>query len=564
MFGKSQQEHDEALRAVLDRLQTKGFTLNRDKCQVNKDEVEFFGIVFTKDGVRPDRKKVIAVEEMAPPQTKAEARSLLGMVGFNERFIPRYAEMTAPIRELTKKDQPWSWGPEHQISFEYLKRSLTSDTVLRSYEVGLDTHLVVDAGPHGLGAALLQKGPQDTTFRPVMFSSRTLKDPETRYSQTEKEALAVRWGVKKHRQFLLGAKATFTVITDHRPLVTMFKKSQGDLPPRIERFVMDLQEYDYNLVYAPGVTNMSDYLSRHPRATTGTTRTAATEEHVRVVVTSALPPAITLDVVKTHTLQDRTLTKLKSLILSGTRPRRNEVDLDLRPFTTDDMYPQLCVVDDVICRGNRVVMPASLQKDVVRLSHQGHQGISKTKAFLRTFCWYPGIDQQVEQTVKECVPCQAATPQYGVPPVQASDLPNGPWLEVQMDFLGLFPSGDYLLVMIDLYSRWLEVYFFRTAPTLKTTIGAMRAIFADKGIPVLVQSDNGPPYQSTGMTEFAAEMGFRYHHITPEWPRTNGSVERINRTLVNAIRSGGFPGDVPSDSPHYHRQKPICRDVWRT
>ncbi|CAB4026070.1 putative protein K02A2.6-like protein [Paramuricea clavata] len=166
----------------------------------------------------------------------------------------------------------------------------------------------------------------------------------------------------------------------------------------------------------------------------------------------------------------------------------------------------LSAVNGVVCRGSRVVVPNALQKRVVELSHRAHQGISKAKHFLRTFCWFPGMDKAVEN-------------QY-----------------VEMDFQGPYPNGEYIFIMIDRYSRWSEMAWFRNAPNANTTIAAMEKIFTNKGVPAVCQSDNGSPFQSKEMEQFSQSSGYRHHHITPEWPRANGTVERFNRNRIRDQR----------------------------
>lgn len=190
-----------------------------------------------KNDIKPDATKVEPLPLARPPKSKEELRSLLGMTGFGERFIPSNAKITAPLRELLKGS--WSWEEKHQHAFEELQQALRDDTLLQPYELGRETQLVVDASLGGLGAVLLQKRSSAEGFRPVVFKSRSLNPPESNYSTTEREALAIRWGIKKFRKYLLGAPQ-FKVITDHKPLQTMFKKTAGDLPPRIEKFVMDM------------------------------------------------------------------------------------------------------------------------------------------------------------------------------------------------------------------------------------------------------------------------------------------------------------------------------------
>ena len=102
----------------------------------------------------------------------------------------------------------------------------------------------------------------------------------------------------------------------------------------------------------------------------------------------------------------------------------------------------------MVLRGNRIVVPCKLRVRAVELAHVGHQGIVKTKRLIREKVWFPGIDRMVKEKVDNCLACQAVTP---------SKLPTGPWKMLAMDFLGPFPSGDYLLIVIDEYSRFPEV-----------------------------------------------------------------------------------------------------------
>ena len=183
------------------------------------------------------------------------------MAGFSERFIPNFASIAHPLRCLLKATR-WEWNETCHAAFEEIKSSLSEYSLLSHYVIGQDTELVVDASVTGLGAVLVQRASKAEPFRPVMFKSRGLKDEETRYSSTEREALAIRWAAKKLRNYLLGAP-TFRIVTDHRPLTYMFNKVSGDLPPRVEKFAMDIQELEYELVYRPGKTCIADYLSRH-------------------------------------------------------------------------------------------------------------------------------------------------------------------------------------------------------------------------------------------------------------------------------------------------------------
>ena len=122
------------------------------------------------------------------------------------------------------------------------------------------------------------------------------------------------------------------------------------------------------------------------------------------------------------------------------------------------------------------------------------------------------------------------------------DFPEGPWLNVRMDFQGPYLNREYVFVMIDRYSRWPECKIMKRAPDAKMTCNAIREVIRNQGRPEFLQSDNGPPFQSKEMRSFAEEMGYDHVHITPEWPKANGMVERFNRSMKEAVQAGCLEG----------------------
>jgi len=182
------------------------------------------------------------------------------------------------------------------------------------------------------------------------------------------------------------------------------------------------------------------------------------------------------------------------------------------------------------------VIPASLQDRVIQLAHQGHQGITKTKALLRSKTWFPKINDMTESAINQCLPCQASTITHTREPLQMTELPDYPWQRVSADFCGPFPSGHYLLVVMDDYSRYPAVELL-TSPSSKATIPLFDKIFAEHGIPEELKTDNGSPFQSEEFAKFSDYLNFYHHRITARWPEANGEVERFMRTLKKAVRT---------------------------
>ena len=220
-------EHRELLRKVLQRLRDKNITLNREKCQFLKKRLEFAGHIWSAEGVQPDPKKVQAIVDAPAPTNVSEVRSFLGMVNYVSRFIPNMATISEPLRVLTKKDTEWKWGQEQESAFQSLKNSISSFQVMAFFDTNKEVTLLVDASPIGLGAVLSQDN------QVVAYASRSLSDVEQRYSQTEREALAIKWACSHFRLYIYGKPVT--IITDHKPLEALFSNPHSKPPPRIER-----------------------------------------------------------------------------------------------------------------------------------------------------------------------------------------------------------------------------------------------------------------------------------------------------------------------------------------
>ena len=214
VHGKTQQEHDTNLEACLQRLREKNLTLNRSKCRFNKSRVEFYGHVFGAEGVSPDPKKITALRESDRPKNVEELRSFLGLAQYCSRFIGNFASIAEPLRKLTKMDATWTWKKKQEDSFNHIKDSIQNHCI-NSYfstDPSLKTKLYVDASPVGLGAILAQETAAGE-LKIIALASRALSPTEQRYSQTEREALAITWGIIHFKLYLLGNM--LVVITDH-------------------------------------------------------------------------------------------------------------------------------------------------------------------------------------------------------------------------------------------------------------------------------------------------------------------------------------------------------------
>ncbi|XP_048765085.2 uncharacterized protein LOC125672921 [Ostrea edulis] len=331
----------------------------------------------------------------------------------------------------------------------------------------------------------------------------------------------------------------FRLVTDHKPLELIFGNPNSKPPARIERWALRLQPYNFKVVYKPGKSNPSDYMSRHPIHQTEIRSLRASkvaEEYINFTISSDIPKSMKLNKFKTHTDKDPMLRELRSSLESGdwTKFAKSKTS-DWKSFYK--LRDEFTLADTgIILKNTRILTPKSLIKRVVELAHEGHQGVVKTKSFLREKVWFPGIDKIVESTIKYCIPCQATVETKRIEPLQMSPQPSGPWTEVSMDFCRPFPSGDYLMVVIDEYSRYPVVEILKSI-SAKSVMTRFDKIFAEFGIPCTLKSDNGPQFNGSEFKQFAEYLGFKHRKITPLWPMANAESERFMRTIEKTIRA---------------------------
>ena len=155
--------------------------------------------------------------------------------------------------------------------------------------------------------------------------------------------------------------------------------------------------------------------------------------------------------------------------------------------------------------------------------------------------WFPGIDKSVERRIASCIPCQASINSSQRQPLKMSPTPDDPWLEASADFCGPFLTGEIVLVVLDAYSKYPEVEIVSSTEA-RNTLPALERIFASHGIPEVLKTDNGPPFQGQAFQEFAAEKGFHHRKITPLWPEANGHVEGFMKNLGKVAQTAHSQG----------------------
>ena len=212
------------------------------------------------------------------------------MVTYLGKFIPDVGSTTEPLRQLTKKDVSLLWSQDHQRHFDKLKEELARLPTLAYFDSQRRTRLVADASPVALGAVLVQFDEQQCP-KVISFASKSLSDVERRYSQTEKESLALVWAVERFYLYLAGL--TFELVTDHKPLEAIFKPTSKP-PARIERWVLRLQSFNFQVIYQPGKLNIADSVSRFCQLTNEKSFDKEGERHIFTILERNTPKAMAI------------------------------------------------------------------------------------------------------------------------------------------------------------------------------------------------------------------------------------------------------------------------------
>lgn len=526
VYGENEQQHDERLEKILETLKGNNVLLNESKCVYKVQQINFLGHELTQKGVKPLKKYMTSIAEFRVPKTIEELQSFLGLVNYINKWLPNLATTSEPLKKLLRQKRGRKaniedlWKDEQDKAFEHLKEGLSTVKSLGYYDANDDTQVIADASPVGLGAVLIQNDGQGP--RIIAYGNRTLTNLERKYSQTEKEALALVWAVEHFCIFLFGKK--FTLITDHKPLEFLFGPKSKPCA-RIERWVLRLQTYRFEIKYKPGKANIADPLSRlcmYSNVPSGTI-----EDYIHHIIEQACPRAVPMQEIIKSSENDTEIKNVRRGIYN------NNWDDTVKEYKIFES--ELCFYDKILLRGNRIVIPKELRKTVLEAAHEGHPGIVAMKSRLRSKVWWPRIDKDAETIVKQCKGCTVVGLPAPPVPMKRRELPIAPWVDIAMDLLGPLPNNNYLLVVVDYYSRYKEIKFTKTI-TSSQIIHFLKEIFSRLGYPTSITADNGRQFISEEFKVYCRQCNIRLFNTIPYWPQMNGEVERQNRDILKRLK----------------------------
>ncbi|KAJ2913860.1 hypothetical protein MD484_g6573, partial [Candolleomyces efflorescens] len=582
-WANSLAEHEANVRKILDACRANGLFLNWKKSVIVSTSVSFLGHVIDREGLHADGSKVDKVVNWPVPRSVKDVRAFLGLVRYLSAFLPALAQHTAILDPLTSnalKNNFPTWTPAYQVAFDAIKRLVVSSDCLTfiDHDSPGDNKIFVttDASNVATGA-VLAFGPTWETARPVAFDSKVLSSAERHYPVHEKEMLAVVRALKKWRAELLGMP--FLIYTDHRTL--QFFETQKDLSQRQARWMEFLCQYDGKIVYIKGDENsaadalsrtvfVEDSMSAQQRAHSLLGPMEDDDEFSVCLVLGGDEdhPFSAARSCSLDAAESKPASSLGSLAISSDSPsprfRRLAAQVDdgllasiregylsdpwcLRLAKVHSSLPDVRSVDGLWFIGERLVIPhvPAVRGKLFALAHDslGHFGLRKSYGALRDSFYWPRMkDHLANLYLKSCDECQRMKDRTSrVPgPLHPLPVPASCGESIAMDFIGPLPDDEgfnCVLTITDRLGSDIRLIPCRTDSTAEE-IGSLffQHWYCENGLPTSIVLDRDRLFVSTFWKTLHRLSGIRLAMSSSFHPETDGSSERTNKSVIQAIR----------------------------
>ena len=522
---------------VLEGCRTKGITISHRKLEVDQ-EIKFAGFVVNGDGVKPNPEKLEGIMSFPVPTNTGELKSFLGMVGQLDWFLPDLTHSKEPLHGLTKKNVVWQWLDDHQKAFEEVKLHLSTNMINHHFDEGLPTELLTDASRlKGLGFALIQR--DGDKIKMIQCGSRSLTSAERNYAVCELEALAIEWAINKKVWWWLRGCNEFKVMTDHRPLVGIFKKPIDEVEnTRLQRFRLKLQGYNFTVEYVPGKEHLiADALSRAPVFSPPEEESADEALKCRSVFEArvmavhnddyGVPEGVgvdqnLLDLIEKAKM-DVDYQRVVVAFKNGEDPSKLSQNHPSRAYKS--IWNDVSLFDDqplLVYQGHRIVVPPSCRARILDILHKPHVGQTKTKKNAQQLYFWPGMTNDIKNVVEKCDECRQRLNMRADEPLQqtAAEYP------FQMVSLDLFAAlNQIFLITADRYSGMVYVDKLRSETTA-AIVTKLEQRFDDMATrPQTIRSDGGPCFRSQEFKAWCADLGIAMEQMSGKNSPSNGHAE---------------------------------------
>ena len=432
-------------------------------------------------------------------------RSFLGLSNYFKRFVSKHSEITAPLVKLCDPDSTkFELDDLARDALSQLKELLTNAPILAIPDDTLPYELICDASGFGCGAVL----PQNE--RPIAFWSCKMNPAETRYHAGEQELLAVVKALEHFRPYIEGA-VHLTVITDHRPNVTLYSRPHSQLSGRQVRWLQFLSRFCIQWEWRKGISNIADPLSRIPCLNSFTASQMQT------------PSDQLLDEIQEAYVHDpyfKDSRKTRQLSFDGSYWRRK----------------------------TSIVVPnySGLREQCIRLHHDlpysGHLGRDRTLDLISRHYWWPGIYTDVSHYANHCDQCQRnKVPAQKLPGLlQPLEIPGHKWESVSTDLITQLPEttkGHTAIVcFVDKLTKMVHLAATVTTIDSKEFVHLfMKEVLAKHGLPRTIVSDRDTRFTSEFFRDVCRYLQIERSMSTAFHPQSDGQTERSNRFVKDRV-----------------------------
>ncbi|KAL0547191.1 hypothetical protein IC582_017119 [Cucumis melo] len=550
IYSKTEAEHEEHLRMVLQTLRDNKLYAKFSKCEFWLKQVSFLGHVVSKAGVSVDPAKIEAVTGWTRPSTVSEVRSFLGLAGYYRRFVENFSRIATPLTQLTRKGAPFFWSKACEDSFQTLKQKLVTAPVLTVPDGSGNFVIYSDASKKGLGCVLMQQG------KVVAYASRQLKSHEQNYPTHDLELAAVVFALKIWRHYLYGEK--IQIFTDHKSLKYFF--TQKELNMRQRRWLELVKDYDCEILYHPGKANVvADALSRkvsHSAALI--TRQAPLHRDLERAEIAVSVGAVTMQLAQLTvqpTLRQRIIdAQSNDPYLVEKRGLAEAGQTDEFSLSSDGGL----LFERRLCVPSNSAVKTELLSEAHSSPFSMHPGSTKMYQDLKRVYWWRNMKREVAEFVSKCLVCQQVKAPRQKPAglLQPLSIPEWKWENVSMDFITGLPRTlkgfTVIWVVVDRLTK--SAHFVPGKSTYTASKWAqlyMSEIVRLHGVPVSIVSDRDARFTSKFWKGLQTAMGTRLDFSTAFHPQTDGQTERLNQVLKDMLRACAleFPGSWDS---HLH------------
>jgi transposase InsO family protein len=525
LFASSLEELRATTQEVLRRCRQHKLYFKPEKCQFEKTEVDFMGVIISHQSIRMDPIKTKAIDEWPIPTNLREARSFMQFCNFYRDFIPHFSTVVKPLNLLTTKNHVFEWEGPQQRAFDLLKSAIRTDVVLITPQEGCSYRLESDASNYAAGAVLHQI--IDGVPRPLGFFSKTFVEAERNYEIYDKELLAIMMALDHWRHHLMGLNG-FEIWTDHKNL-EYFREAQK-LNRRQARWYSTLQDYNFSLHYRPGKAHkIADFLTR------GSHYDKGDDDNQDIVL---LKPEIFFRRLEVESEEDivKEISQKSQLRDESVKKQLLRKDPDFQEEGLLVSYRGLIYVP----------MDRSLRERIIAAHHDsilgGHAGRAKTTELIQRTYWWPSMIGQIGRYIAGCEACQRTKPRVGAPhaTLQPNEIPPYPWHTISVDFIGpLCPAGgfDTIAVAVDRSTKYVIIEPTNKEINPEGTARILRnRVFAQQGIPKKIISDRGKQFVGSFSRDLYRQLGITGNPSTAYHPQTDGQTERANQEIEKYLR----------------------------